>query len=214
MKKGEINLPDIRGLKNPDDLLTPCRFLCLEIRDLFNNLLAKRVFKTKSYEWAVAVSAMDMLNDSIMAIECFLNLPRDKNDSGMMYLSQAGLFQSIIIHHDSVISMYYIATGKTLNPNNDKNLKKLRKLRNVTYGHPANHKKNTTSLVQINRNSSNLDIIEFIEYEVNDQNYKADSFNKVPVQTVIATQLTWSILNLTTIRDTLSGKIVKIEGKS
>lgn len=92
-------------------------------------------------KWNILNSAMDLIGDTEMAIEAYLN-SKDGGDSGLQYLLIYGILQILFVQQDAA---KLISDALRLPYEHCDELLKIREIRNDTVGHPANRNGGTRS---------------------------------------------------------------------
>ena len=101
----------------------------------WNSNLYEEHFKTLQNEWDRLCAAMDVLEDTCLALQ---NYERDglSSDEGEKYLRLYGLLQAICVQQDSIRHLYDIFTERPLKNTPNSAWEHLREVRHKTAGHP------------------------------------------------------------------------------
>lgn len=121
-----------------------------KIRDYINSSRRRRNIQKRINNWYKLCSSLDTLGDTQLSIRSFN--PQEqivKNSDGNSYLIIYGLLQSLFLQQDSVTSMAESVGLKVELPSE---LKRIRRIRNDSSGHPTNRNFGEYFCV-INRNS-------------------------------------------------------------
>ncbi len=92
-------------------------------------------YESKPDEWNEICAAMDVLDDTCMALENYEHCGLG-GDEGEKYLRMYGFLQGIFLQQDAIRPLYKAFTGNQLNPSSDSGWVAIRDLRNLTVGHP------------------------------------------------------------------------------
>lgn len=92
-------------------------------------------YKSKPDEWNEICAAMDVLEDTCIALENYERCGLGSDD-GEKYLRLYGFLQGIFLQQDSIRRLYKAFTENQLNPSSDSGWVEIRNLRNLTVGHP------------------------------------------------------------------------------
>ncbi len=92
-------------------------------------------YKSKPDEWNEICAAMDVLDDTCMALENYERCGLG-SDNGEQYIRLYGFLQGIFLQQDSIRRLYKAFTENQLDPPSDSAWAAIRDLRNLTVGHP------------------------------------------------------------------------------
>ncbi len=106
-----------------------------QIRDNDNKANLYGRFGHDLDKWNTLCVAMDTLGDSCLALEHYEVFGMGQED-GEKYLKIYGLLQAVVLQQDSIRQLYQVFLGSNLKPDYDSAWGKIRKLRNLTAGHP------------------------------------------------------------------------------
>lgn len=93
-------------------------------------------FKDSPNEWNRLCAAMDVLEDTALALDNY-EIQGIGNDDGEKYLRLYGILQAIVLQEDSIRHLYKIFTEQTLKPDMSTAWQKIREVRNLSVGHPV-----------------------------------------------------------------------------
>jgi hypothetical protein len=105
----------------------------------WNTDLYKQVYKNRPDEWNAICAAMDILDDTCLAIEDYESHGIGNSDA-QKYLRLYGLLQGVFLQQDSIRHLYKTFVGTSLVPLPDSAWAEIRDLRNLTVGHPIEKK--------------------------------------------------------------------------
>ena len=138
-----------------------------EIRGFVNksrkqfNLLKNHKF------WNQLCSSFDVIEDSDLAIDAYLNREFSKND-GEKYLRLYGLLQALFLQQDAVKNLRE-SLGLPNDLRTNSKLKEIRDIRNDSVGHPTKRGRNDKSYHYISRISITKSKFQLISYFENDK---------------------------------------------
>ena len=92
-------------------------------------------YKSKPDKWNETCVAMDVLDDTCMALENYERAGLG-SENGEQYIRLYGSLQGIFLQQDSIRRLYEAFTENQLNPSSDSAWVAIRDLRNLTVGHP------------------------------------------------------------------------------
>ena len=111
--------------------------LAERIRGYVNDAhLFDRQFKSNPDEWNALCVAMDTLDDSCLALECY-EARGIGEEYGERYLKLYGLLQAVFLQQDSIRYLYRMFVGAELQTDSCRAWNRIRDLRNLTIGHPV-----------------------------------------------------------------------------
>lgn len=159
-----------------------------EIRELVNKPRNHYRFSRSTGMFNQLCSSMDVVEDTILAIEAFENSAYGK-DISALYLATYGLFQVLFVQQDAVFHLAEaLGTSKTEEQylNTYPRLKEVRTLRNITTGHPTKKRegKNAKSYHFISQITLNETGFSLLSYSDNGQ----QSYREIMFSDVIAKQ--------------------------
>lgn len=150
------------------------------LRKLVNIPLVQDRLMKNARHWQQLCSSMDVIGDTDLAVDAFLNSQVGERDYGMLYLHVYGLLQVLFVQQDAVehaaeaIGMPYTA---------DESLGTIRKIRHDVVGHPT--KRGGTQSFGIIRVSLSLQSFRMFSFDLS----RADNFRTVHLLEVIREQL-------------------------
>lgn len=92
-------------------------------------------YKSRPDEWNEICIAMDVLDDTCMALENYERCGLG-SDNGEQYIRLYGFLQGIFLQQDSILRLYKAFTENQLDSSSDSAWAAIRDLRNLTVGHP------------------------------------------------------------------------------
>ena len=104
-----------------------------------NTELYEQVYKSHPDEWHEVCAAMDILDDTCLALEDYESRGLGNSDSEK-YLRLYGLLQGVFLQQDSIRHIHKAFVRNSLEPAPDSAWVKIRDLRNLTVGHPIEKK--------------------------------------------------------------------------
>lgn len=104
-----------------------------KIRDYINKSRKQSILVRNKYSWNQLCSSLDIVEDTELAIEEYLNVKEVKTD-GLKYLFVFGIMQVLFVQQDAIINM---AESLGLEFQLDTDLKNIREIRNDSIGHPT-----------------------------------------------------------------------------
>lgn len=105
----------------------------------WNTELYEQLYKNHPDEWSGICAAMDILDDTCLAIEDYESHGIGNSDNEK-YLRLYGLLQGVFLQQDSIRYLYKDFVGTSLAPTPDSAWAEIRDLRNLTVGHPIEKK--------------------------------------------------------------------------
>ena len=105
----------------------------------WNTNLYESIYKDCPDEWNAICAAMDILDDTCLAIENYESHGSGNSDAEK-YLRLYGLLQGVFLQQDSIRHLYETFVGASLAPASDSAWAEIRDLRNLTVGHPIEKK--------------------------------------------------------------------------
>ncbi len=105
----------------------------------WNTELYEQLYKNHPDEWNGICAAMDILDDTCLAIEDYESHGIGNSDSEK-YLRLYGLLQGVFLQQDSIRYLHKAFVGTSLAPTPDSAWAEIRDLRNLTVGHPIEKK--------------------------------------------------------------------------
>jgi hypothetical protein len=104
-----------------------------KIREYINSSRKRSLLIRNKYSWNQLCSSLDIVEDTELAIEEYLNVKEVKTD-GLKYLFVFGIMQVLFVQQDAIINM---AESLGLEVKFDTDLKNIREIRNDSVGHPT-----------------------------------------------------------------------------
>lgn len=104
-----------------------------KIRDFINEPRAKHNLLHDRAEWNKLCSSLDVIGDTEIALDAYLNTPKSKND-GENYLAVYGALQVLFVQQDAVT---HLAEALQVKYTPDPLLDRIRDIRNNSIGHPT-----------------------------------------------------------------------------
>ncbi len=165
-----------------------------KIREIINREnYYDKYFKNNLDDWNILCSAMDVIGDTTLAIQDFLDQGIGQ-DKGEKYLRLYGLLQAVYLQQDATMSLYKIIKRLFDTQNNLKDWEKfsvekwelLRRYRNLSVGHPIECKtfdKGATKRSFISRTSLSSDGFHVLVWD-KVQNTK-DRFEQVDLSALL-----------------------------
>lgn len=105
-----------------------------------NQLIYDKYFKTKPEQWIKLCSALDVLEDTDLAIESYLTKGIGNSD-GEKYLRLYGLLQAVYLQQDAITALKEVVSilvpSKKMQKHETQYWEKLRSYRNLCIGHPV-----------------------------------------------------------------------------
>jgi hypothetical protein len=105
----------------------------------WNTELYEQLCKNHPDEWNGICAAMDILDDTCLALEDYESHGIGNSDSEK-YLRLYGLLQGVFLQQDSIRHLHKAFVGTALAPTSDSAWAEIRDLRNLTVGHPIEKK--------------------------------------------------------------------------
>lgn len=105
----------------------------------WNTELYEQLYKNHPDEWNGICAAMDILDDTCLAIEDYESHGIGNSDSEK-HLRLYGLLQGVFLQQDSIRYLHKAFVGTSLAPTHDSAWAEIRDLRNLTVGHPIEKK--------------------------------------------------------------------------
>lgn len=105
----------------------------------WNTELYEQLYKIHPDEWNGICAAMDILDDTCLALEDYESHGIGNSDSEK-YLRLYGLLQGVFLQQDSIRHLHKTFVGTSLAPTPDSAWAEIRDLRNLTVGHPIEKK--------------------------------------------------------------------------
>ena len=105
----------------------------------WNTDLYEQIYKNRPDEWNAICAAMDILDDTCLAIEDYESHGIGNSDAEK-YLRLYGLLQGVFLQQDSIRHLYKTFVGTSLASTPDSAWTEIRDLRNLTVGHPIEKK--------------------------------------------------------------------------
>ncbi|MDY3554417.1 hypothetical protein R5W24_003539 [Gemmata sp. JC717] len=104
------------------------------LRDVVNRSAIQDRLMLNKRGWEQLCASMDVIGDTDLAVEAFLNSPVGERDYGLLYLHAYGLLQALFVQQDAVEHAAE-AIGVPYTP--DAALATIRNVRNDIVGHPT-----------------------------------------------------------------------------
>jgi len=140
---------------------SPIRVLESELRDWVNEPPRRDTLARDPHRWGKLCSAMDLLGDTQLAIEAFLDVHPDvevEDTDGDRYLVAYGALQAMFLQQDALCHIHEafeidFQLGETLT--------RIREIRNDSIGHPSNRKDGRTFhfIVRVSLSRQGFDLI-------------------------------------------------------
>src|SRR3569832_39578 len=107
-----------------------------EIRSWINNPRRAKRLRREVGRWNQLCSCLDTLQQTELAMQAYASSAGDVG-SGQDYLALYGLLQAMVLQQDAVCHLDEALCGKGTAVGNDRHLQDIRKIRNVSVGHPT-----------------------------------------------------------------------------
>ncbi|MDA2921452.1 hypothetical protein MYX76_18505, partial [Desulfobacterota bacterium AH_259_B03_O07] len=152
-----------------------------KIRDVFNIRRGHAAFRKNRASYKQACSALDAIGDTALAITDYLAY-EEPSETGINYIFVYGVLQAIYLQQDAT---KHLARSLGLPFDLPKDLKKIRKLRNDSIGHPTqrdiNKKKGIYSFHFISRAMLSKEGFKLLSTYSNKESYDAEDVNLIEV---------------------------------
>lgn len=113
-----------------------------KIRAFINSTRLQSVLLKDNTTWGKLCSSLDVIGDTEVAIEAYLNMEESESD-GEKYLFLYGVLQALFIQQDAVKNL---AIALSIECPHSPELKEIRDIRNISIGHPTEMKRRKVSL--------------------------------------------------------------------
>jgi hypothetical protein len=110
-----------------------------EIRDLVNQPRKKQSLFTDLAQWNQVYSALDVIGDTELAINTYLDRVNEPADDGQLYILLYGILQVLVVQQDSVKNLVE-ALGEKFEK--VQTLSEIKEIRNSSIGHPSKRGRN------------------------------------------------------------------------
>jgi hypothetical protein len=107
-----------------------------EIRSWINNPRRAKMLRREVGRWNQLCSCLDTLQQTELAMQAYASTSGTVG-SGQHYLALYGLLQAMVLQQDAVCHLDEALGGKGTAVGNDRHLQDIRKIRNVSVGHPT-----------------------------------------------------------------------------
>lgn len=131
-------------------------------------------------------ASYDVLEDTNWGIQYYSGSNYLNKDVGFKYLFSYGIMQLLVVQQDAIWHLSE-SLGHMINPHNYEEIEEIRKIRNITVGHPTKSDRGkTTQYCSINQNTININGFDYFIWTKNGHEIKT-----VNIKEKIKIQYSW-----------------------